>query len=66
MPRLTYVILPNAFKYKDHVTITSSTHFIPLTHRHRGAPTLLPLVQSPIQINAPLSNKHPYALKLAV
>ena len=66
MPRLTYVILPNAFKYKDHVTITGSTHFIPLTHRHRRAPTLLPLVQSPIQINAPLSNKHPYALKLAV
>lgn len=66
MPRLTYVILPNAFEYKDDVTITSSTHFIPLTHRHRRAPTLLPLVQSPIQINAPLSNKHPYALKLAV
>ena len=66
MPRLTYVVLPQAFDYKDHVTITSSTHFIPLTHRHRRAPTLLPLVQSPIQINAPLSNKHPYALKLAV
>ena len=65
MPRLTYVILPNAFEYKDHVTITSSTHFIPLTHRHRRAPTLLPLVQSPIHINT-LSNKHPYALKLAV
>ena len=28
MPSLTDVDLPDAFYYKDHVTITSSTHFL--------------------------------------
>ena len=37
MPRLTYVVLPQAFDYKDHVTITSSTHFIPLSPTDIGA-----------------------------
>ena len=37
MPRLTYVVLPQAFDYKDHVTITSSTHFILLSPTDIGA-----------------------------
>lgn len=37
MPSLTYVVLPQAFDYKDHVTITSSTHFISLSPTDIGA-----------------------------
>ena len=37
MPRLTDVYLPQAFKYKDGVTITGSTHFIPLSQIDIGA-----------------------------
>ena len=37
MPSLTDVVLPQAFKYKDHVTITSSTHFILLSQLDIGA-----------------------------
>ena len=37
MPRLTNVYLPNAFEYKDGVTIRGSTHFIPLSRIDIGA-----------------------------
>ena len=37
MPSLTDVVLPQAFDYKDHVTITGSTHFIPLSPTDIGA-----------------------------
>ena len=38
MPNLTDVILPQrAFEYKDDVTITGSTHFIPLSPTDIGA-----------------------------
>ena len=31
MPRINYVYLPDAFDYGSDVTITGSTHFIPLS-----------------------------------
>ena len=37
MPNLTDVVLPYAFDYKDDVTITGSTHFIPLSRIDIGA-----------------------------
>ena len=37
MPRLTNVYLPNAFEYKDGVTIRGGTHFIPLSRIDIGA-----------------------------
>ena len=37
MPSLTDVYLPQAFEYKDYVTITGSTHFIPLSPTDIGA-----------------------------
>ena len=37
MPCLTDVVLPEAFKYKNDVTITGSTHFIPLSRIDIGA-----------------------------
>ena len=37
MPSLTDVDLPDAFEYKDHVTITGSTHFILLSPTDIGA-----------------------------
>ena len=37
MPSLTDVYLLWAFYYKDHVTITGSTHFIPLSPTDIGA-----------------------------
>ena len=37
MPSLTNVDLPDAFYYKDDVTITGSTHFIPLSPTDIGA-----------------------------
>ena len=37
MPNLTDVVLPNAFLYKDDVTIRGSTHFIPLSRIVIGA-----------------------------
>ena len=37
MPSLTYVHLPLAFEYKSDVTITGSTHFIPLLRIDIGA-----------------------------
>ena len=37
MPCLTDVVLPNAFKYKNDVTITGSTHFISLSRIDIGA-----------------------------
>ena len=37
MPNLTDVYLPQAFEYKDDVTIRGSTHFIPLSQIDIGA-----------------------------
>ena len=37
MPSLTDVYLPRAFNYKTDVTITGSTHFIPLSQLVIGA-----------------------------
>ena len=37
MPSLTDVYLPGAFEYKNDVTITGSTHFIPLSRIDIGA-----------------------------
>ena len=37
MPSLTDVYLPLAFRYKNDVTITGSTHFIPLLRIDIGA-----------------------------
>ena len=37
MPNLYVVYLPNAFDYKNDVTIIGSTHFIPLSHTGIGA-----------------------------
>ena len=37
MPSLTNVVLPEAFEYKDDVTIRGSTHFIPLSRIDIGA-----------------------------
>ena len=37
MPSLTDVYLPNAFYYKNDVTIRGSTHFIPLSRIDIGA-----------------------------
>ena len=37
MPNLTDVYLPNAFYYKNNVTITGGTHFIPLSRIDIGA-----------------------------
>ena len=37
MPNLTDVVLPNAFQYKNDVTIRGSTHFIPLSRIDIGA-----------------------------
>ena len=37
MPSLTNVVLPEAFEYKNDVTIRGSTHFIPLSRIDIGA-----------------------------
>ena len=37
MPNLTDVYLPEAFNYKNDITIRGSTHFIPLSRIDIGA-----------------------------